>query len=471
MKTIKYLVAGAFVLSLSAPVMAQDVKSQVDAVSKVIIDSKGDANATKDAVKEFLKVNKKNPEALAGLGRAYLDIKDFTKAQEYADLAIKFGKNCAAGYLLAGDIAALQDDGGTAATWYQQATMFDKQNPTGYVKYARIYQKIDPDGAVAMLEQLREVKPDYPVDAAAGYMYSSNSKLKTAIQYYDKVKDINTLEDYILCDYASTAYVLEQYDKALKLSVAGANKYPDYSPFNRMAFYSSNKLKDYNAAISYAEKLFNKKDTLKFIANDYLFYGDALGNVNRIDEAIAAYKKVSEIDASRKDVHKMISDIYVKSKDYEKAVASYKEYLASLGEEANANHYRMLADIYLDQIDGANDAVKMEALKKADEVYADIENKFSYAADFAAYQRALYHYQMNTDMKQGAAKPYYEKYISLVEPKAEKTASDLKKLATSYQYLAVYYIQNDKVAEAKEYAEKLLQIRPEDETAKQIIEL
>lgn len=183
MKATKYLVAGVLALSFYAPTMAQDVKSQVEAISKVIIENNGDVNATKNAVKEFTKVNKKNAQALAGLGRAFLDAKNIEQAKIYADMACKVGKNVADGYLLQGDIAAAQDDGGQAASWYEQATDFDKQNPIGYIKYARVYQKVDPDGAVAMLEKLRQVKPDYPVDAAAGYMYSNNNKLKTAMTW------------------------------------------------------------------------------------------------------------------------------------------------------------------------------------------------------------------------------------------------------------------------------------------------
>ena len=72
MKTIQYLVAGAMMLSISAPSMAQDVKSQVTAITKVVVDAEGDVNATKAQVKAFMKANKKNAEALAGLGRAFL---------------------------------------------------------------------------------------------------------------------------------------------------------------------------------------------------------------------------------------------------------------------------------------------------------------------------------------------------------------------------------------------------------------
>ena len=471
MKAIKYLVAGAMMLSVAAPSMAQNVKSDVEAISKVIIDNKGDVAATKDAVKQFTKTYKKDATALAGLGRAFLDAKNYEQAKLYAAQARKVDSKSALGYLLEGDIAASQDNGGEAASWYEQATMFDPQNPDGYVKYARVYQKVDPDGAVAMLEKLRTVKPDYPVDAAAGYMYSKNGKLKTALEYYNKVSNVTAMEDYILGDYAVTAYLLEDYQKSFDVSVAGIGKYPAYSTFNRIAMYSSDKLKNYEQAVSYGDKLFNKNDTLKFIEDDYVNYADALVNLNRTDDAISAYGKLKELNPERKDVNKLIADVYTKTKQFDKAVAAYNQYLQDLGEEANANHYRALADIYVEQIDGATEAQKQQALKNADQVYADIESKFSYAVDYATYQRALIHHQMNPDVKQGEAKVYYEKYAQLIEAKAEKSASETKKLAVAYQYLAVYYIQNDKVADAKTWASKLLEIKPDDETAQQIVAL
>lgn len=458
-------------LSISTPTMAQTDKAQFDAIAKTIVDKNGDANALKDDIKAFTKLYKKNPEAMANIGRAFLEVDNYEKANEYADLAIKVGKNKAAGYLLKGDIARKQDDGGEAATWYQQATIFDKEDPTGYVKYARVYQKVDPKGAVDMLEQLRKVKPDYPVDAAAGYMYSNAKKLKTALDYYDKVPNPAKLEDYILYDYTSTAYAIEDYEKAFRLAEIGSRTYPDYSSFNRVAFYSQNKLKDYNSALTYATKLFNKKDTLKFITNDYQFYGDVLTNLGRTEDAITAYKKVQELDPSRKDIYKMISEVYVQKKDWGNAISNYQQYLDLLGDEADYKHYDSLADIYIDQLDGADEAGKIAALRKADEVYANIASKFDYAKAYATNKRAMMHHQMNTDVKKGEAKPYYEEYITLVEPKADKSASELRNLASAYQYLAVYYIQNDQVAKAKEYAAKLLEVKPDDDTAKQIMAL
>lgn len=89
MKTIKYLVAGLLLASLSVPAMAQTSQADIDAITKVIVDAKGDAVATKDQVKDFKKAHKKDATALAGLGRAFLEAKNFQMAEEIANLAIK----------------------------------------------------------------------------------------------------------------------------------------------------------------------------------------------------------------------------------------------------------------------------------------------------------------------------------------------------------------------------------------------
>lgn len=472
MKAIKYFVAGALMLSIAAPSMAQDVKSQVDAITKVVVDAKGDVVATKAPVKAFMKLNKKNAEALAGLGRAFLAAKNFEQAKVYADQAMKVGKTCAAGYVLRGDIASAEDDGGMAASYYEMATQQAPQDPTAYVKYARVYQKVDPKGAVAMLEKLRTVKPDYPVDAAAGYMYSSNNQLKSAMNYYDKVSNAASLEDYILFDYASTAYVLEQYDKALTLSQTGIQKYPHYGSFNRIALYSSDKQKQYEAAVGYGKQLFAATDTIKYTPNDYIFYADALVNTGNVAAAVEAYKHLPEVDADNKEYNKFIAQAYAKGKMFAEAVAAYEQYLKDKGEEVTYKEYDDFADIYLEEAEAAANAeAKKAAFKKAADIYGLIAEKFDYAAIYAVSKQATAYYQINPDLKVGIALPYYQKLIQLIEAKDDKTAANTKKLATAYQYLAVHYIQNDKVAEAKQWASKLLEVRPDDETGKQIMDL
>ena len=447
MKTLKYFFAGALMLSISAQSMAQDVKSQIDAVSKVIIANQGNLKAQQAAAKDFVKLNKKNPEALAGLGRAFLDAKDQTNALKYADMAIKAGKNKAAGYLLKGDIAAINDDGGEAAMWYQTATQLDPQNPTGYIKYARVYQKVDAAGAEEMLRKLTTIDPSYPVDAEIAHMYYANNKFSKALENYQKVA-LDKMDDSKLTEYALSAYFLGKSQESLIPAEYGAKRHPRSAGLNRLAFYDNTDLKNYEKALEYADALFNRSDSAKF-------------------------KKTYDMDQTQNDVLKLISDSYLEKEnaDHDMAVQYLQQYIEKSG-DVKASHFTSMAKIYRDLAEDATDAAAKEAaLMKADKVYADMAEKMPNNVDFATYQRAHLMHQINPDVKVGKAKPFYEKYAQLMEAKAEREASENTTLAEAYNYLAVYYLQNDKTAQAKEYARKLQGIQPDNETAKAILEL
>ena len=234
MKTFKYLFVGAMMIGFSAPVMAQNVDADVANISKVINDaylqdSVNVINNTKDQVKAFMKTYKKNAEGLAGLGRAYLDLawrnktpelqqKYAAAAQEYATQALTRGKNkCVEAYLLEGDIEAVKDDGGAAASWYHQATQIDPNEPMGYIKYARVYRKISPTESAEMLERLRAARPDYPVDAVAAHFFYQAENYEQAVEYFAKANRGSLNEDN-LKEYSLAAYYSGQHDKSLEIA-------------------------------------------------------------------------------------------------------------------------------------------------------------------------------------------------------------------------------------------------------------
>ena len=125
---MKYVLVGALMLGFSAPAMAQqDNKAVVESIAKVIKSNAADADAQ---VKDVYKKNKKNPEVLVGIARAYFEAKDTARARVYADFANKAAKyKCAQAYVLLGDISAMGEDGGTAAQQYHQAISFAPKNP------------------------------------------------------------------------------------------------------------------------------------------------------------------------------------------------------------------------------------------------------------------------------------------------------------------------------------------------------
>ena len=467
MKVLKYFFVGALTLCFSAQAMAQDVQSQIDAITKVIVANKNNPDAVKDQVKDFVKANKKNAVALAGLGRAYLDIKDTLNTKKYADMAIKVGKTAAAGYLLQGDLAAFNNDGGEAAMWYETAINQDPKNPTGYIKYARVYQKVDAAGAEEKLRQLVTIDPSYPVDAEIAHMYYANNKFAKALENYQKV-DKSKLDDSKLLEYSMAALLLGKPDVSVAISEHGAMQKPRSAGFNRITFYNYTDLKDYDKALKYADALFHNCDSAKFTSRDYLYLGHAYKGAGKVNEAIENFNKSYELDNTQSDVLKLISDTYLEGKEYDKAVDYLTQFLGKQ-ENKKVSDFTSLAKIYMTMAE--DPARKAEALGKADKVYADLATTFPNNEDYATYQRALIHHNMNPDVKHGEAKPYYEKYAQMLESRTDHSKAENNSLAVAYNYLCVYYIQNDKVAEAKEFAAKLLQIQPENPTAKQIMEL
>ncbi len=470
MKAIKYLFAGVVMLGLSTQVQAQNLKSEIDAITKVVIDNKNNPKAAEPQIKQFLKDNKKNAEALAGLGRAYLDIKDQANALKYADLAIKANKNSAAGYILKGDMAAINDNGGEAAMWYRNATTLDPKNPTGYIKYARIYQKVDAAGAEEMLRKLSTIDPNYPVDAEIAHMYYANNKFAKALENYQKV-DKSKLTDDKLTEYALAAYFTNKPDVSLEAAEYGTKKYPRSAGLNRLTFYNHTDLKNYDKALEYADALFNNSDSAKFVSRDYLYLGHAQKGAGKHDEAIENFKKVYEMDSKQTDVLKLISDSYLEKKEHDYAVQYYQKFIDSQ-EKKKASDYEAIARIYLDLAETeTTPEAKEVAYLKADQVYADLAAAMPNNEDYSTYRRAMIHHLINPDLKKGAAKPYYEKYAQLMEAKTDRSNAEKSSLATAYNYLCVYYIQNDNVTMAKEVAAKLQAIQPENETAKQILDL
>ena len=473
---MKYLFIAALVTVFSTAAKAQTgTPADIDAVKKIISSKPADLDKQ---IKPYYKENRKNPEILTGFGRAFYEAKDTARARIYAEYALEAVKNhqFAPAFILLGDLKALADDGGAAAQYYDMAVYADPKNPDGYYKYANVYRKLSPKSAVAKLEDLRAQRPDIAVDALAGRIYYMSNDFDKALASYNKA-DKNLMEDRDLVDYAMAAFFKQKNQQALDIAKFGLTKKPRNAAFNRLAFFNSTDLKQYDEALMYADRLFNQSDSAKFSYYDYVYYGKALSGAKQHDKAIAMYLKALEQEdldnkAKRAGVIKDLSDAYQQQEDYPNAIKHYEDYLNNI-DKATANDIAALASLHMQHGGTLQDAdAKKAAFQKADAVYADLASKYENAQEYALFMRARINAQMDPDSKLGLAKPYYEKLIELIEPRAEKDATERARIIESYRYMIAYYfiVKDDKDA-AKAIAEKLIQIDPENETAKQVLAL
>ena len=469
MKTIKCLLIGVLATAMSIPSMAQDNKTTIDAISKVI---KANPEAAKDQVKDVYKKNKKNAEVLVGIGRAYFEAKDTANAKTYANYAIKANKNYGAGYILLGDIEVVKDDGGAAAGWYQQAIYFDPKNPDGYLKYANIYRGRSPEEAVSKLNELRAQRPDIAVDALAARILYSSNRLEQSLDYYDKVTDKSKLEDLDITNYATEAWMLQKREKSLEMARYGLSKNARKAAWNRLVFYNLTDMGQTEEALKYADALFNASDSAKISGFDYTYYGTALKNAKQYDKAIEMLKKALAENKDNADLlnsnKKSLSDAYAAMEDFDNATLYYEEYLKNV-QKTTASDMAGLATIYTNMAAKLTGDQKKEALKKADAVYAQLGEKFPENIDFANFMRARVNSNLDPETKEGLAKPFYEAIVNSLADKSDRDRADNARLSEAYRYLGYYYLLKDDKATADGYWNKVLEIDPNNATAKQAL--
>ena len=475
---MRNMIIGAMMTVIVAPAMAQQQDAIQEQVAAII--KSGAPDAAKQ-VAAIAKQNKKDVNALVSIGKAYLAVKDYANAKVYAQQAADLVSNkkaqaTAAPFVLLGNIAVSEDDGGMAAQQFQQAMYFDPKNPDGYRRYAQIMSKTDPVGAVQTLEDLRAQRPDYPVDLIAAEIYSSAGKMAKAIEYYDKVQ-LSQMKDYQISDYATNLFLSKNYDKSLQVATEGHGMFPRNASFNRLMMFNLTDKKEYAKALEAADKLFNASDSLKTSVYDYTYYAKALKSAGKNQEAIAAYvglQNAKDCDAAtRMEADKSISDCYKALSDYNKAGEYLDKYLKAQTQKSFSVD-EMLAQLYVDQLADDNSAadVKKAAYEKADALYEALGTTYPDNAAYVAMKRARMPFSLAIPQMEQLklAGPHFAKLGDILYAKSDRSAGETKMLGDAYNTLIAYYVHalND-MDKAKEVAAKLIEIDPNNGNAKAVL--
>ena len=469
MKTIKYVMLGVLAIGFSASVMAQDgSKADVNAVKKIISSKPADLDKQ---MKPFYKANKKNAENLVAFGRAFFEARDTTNAKAYANYALQATKNkCAPAYILLGDIEALYDNGGAAAAQYEQAIYADPKLVEAYYKYALVYRKIDPRGATAKLDELKQNRPDVSIEALKGHIFMLAGDRKSAYNEFKKVP-VGQIDKSYLNEFARASYFGGHFEDALSACKEGLKHNPNNPTFTRLAMFSNYEMKNYDAAKSYMHKYFHEIDSVKFSEYDHFYAALIHDALNDKENAKQAYHKALELvsDSSmikRWDILKTLSESHQKDNDFDNALNYYQQYLACKP-ELKVDDYEALAGIYSKFAEN-DDARKAEFIGKAADVYGDIANKYPVQKAYATYKRAELKNKLDNDMKNRLAKADYQQVVDLLMDKADRSKSENTMLKYSLHYLMFSSYLDKNIPGAKNFAEKILTVDPEYKPALEI---
>ncbi len=461
MKAVKYLVAGLLVMGLAAPAMAQEVnyKEMLKPIETTLKAGNTNPKELDKTLKDYQKEFKKDPKALVALGNILAMNKDYDHANAVADAVIAKFKNYGDAYILKGDIYAMQDNGGEAATWYGQCMTMDPKNPQGYISYSNVYRKIDPAASADALNKLREINPNYPIEAEAGHNFFSAGQYEKAYEYFTKAKP-STLEEYTFYEYAFTAYILNKKDESLNLCDAGIQKYPKDAAMQILALRSAVDLEKYDVALQHANVIMST-DSIKKNSSILSYYGMALAGNKQYDEAIAQYQKALEMKADDPKPLQYISEAYKSMGNEDKALEYNQQYMDK-NPNAAPTDFMKLAEIYVNKAKkDANN--KAENIDKAINVYAKLAEKYPTLKPFAKLQEGNTAFQNELDDK---AIPAYQEVITELEAK-QCDEDEISYLKQAYQYMGfIYTYDKQDFDTAKPYFEKLLKLDPNNKIAK-----
>ncbi len=457
-------------MGVSTVSKAQDGTAADIALVKNLLASKP-ADLSKQ-LNTFYKKNKKNVPNLLAFGRECLNAEVFDEANKFAEYALAADKKSAAAFILLGDIAAVkEEDGGKAASNYEQAIYFDPENIDAYRKYANVYRKVDLNGAIAKLEELHSKKPEVAVDGMIGHLYYQSLKYSSAKDAYNKLK----LPDYSRRDFVEHSYSLfkcKEYEDALRIIDAGLNKNPLNGTLTRLGLFCATELGKGSVARNYADVLFNKvsRDSITISGKDYLYYGRAFTVDSMFQQAVKQYQAGLDMNSDNKEdrqlMLKNISDAYKGMGNYPEAIKAYENYLAEL-ENADVNDFAGTGQLWMQyaRTFSEGSAEQKDANKKADEVFAQLIEKYPSQAslEYGYFQRARLNSLIDDDKQsQGLAKPHYEKLIELIttrEPDTSKlTATDKRRLFSAYRFLMATYVNSKQVDVALPYAIKAREV-------------
>jgi len=473
--------------------VSSNAEAGLPAVGLAKLDLKTNTKVAEDQLKEIQKKNKKDVSVILAIAQAYLDNGMKEKAMEKLQDARKVDKKSPLIYIFEGDMLAAENKPGDAAMQYDQAVNFDENNVLARIKAARVYEYINRNTAIDMLKKVVEINPSYTVVyKELGELYRRDGFYPEAISAY---KEYFKGADYTVEDmtrYASALYFTQQYDEAKQIINDGLAKEPGNFVLYRLRMYTDNDTKNYEGAVNAGNKFFsiplNANDTTRrYLLQDYLSYANALSETGKKTEAVEQYKKAIALDPTKIDENKKVASILAGERMYVDAADFLAKYIELSGEAATAQDYFQLGRYYY--FGGANlenDTINMtkqdakakafELYKKAIDTYGIVQERVP-DSHLGVYQQALASYRMDPESEQGLAKPYYEKTIEVILAKPEQDDADKKVLVEAYSYLSYYYyLQFDKSKKAedkanvKSYAEKVLEIDPENANGKMLFE-
>ncbi|WP_166437010.1 tetratricopeptide repeat protein [Niastella caeni] len=471
-----YLLSKSFLLS-DKPAPLQNLMAQSPANVKSepfyqvaygnLLLSKGNKDSARFYFNQALdKTREKNPDILSAVAEAHITAKagDANYAVQLLDRAIDRDKKNPALYALLGDAHRKLGNGSEAYKAYTGALEKDNQYAVALYRMGKIFvSQKNPEMYLKYFTQAQQADSNYaPVFYELYYHYYFTDPQK-ALQYFQQFvakSDLNKDNDVL---YTDLLYLNKQYDAAIAKAKHLLTQHSgDSMPrLYKLMAYSYLGAKDTASAMTNMVQYFSKEVDSNMVVKDFETMADLYATAQgKEDSAITYYLKTvnkAKDHPERFHFYKKLAELYKDKKDYLNQAQWLGMYYQDNPKASN-----------IDLFNWGIANFKAEAYVQADTVFGTYIQKYPDQA-FGYYWRARTNSLMDSTMEKGAAIPWYNQLITMLE-KDPANKTNKKWLIEAYGYLAAYETNQVKdYKTATENLKKILAIDPENKDAQQYI--
>lgn len=394
------------------------------------------------------------------------DTKLTDDAIKLIELALEIDRKNYEVWVTAGDVYLEKNEGGKAATAYENAIALQKSNPKAYTRVSGIWLRVkNAEATKTELDRALAINPNYaPALKNLAEFYSLSNQYAKAKETYEKYLANSEPSNANKARFARILFRSKEYGEALYvMNDLFKTDSSDIYLF-RLAGYSGYEVgvetKDtsrFQPGVNALEYFIAHINPDKILSNDYEYLGKLYSKIKGQDSlAVLNISKAIEMDPSKVELYKEAATIYNNIRKYDLSVIALQNYIDKSGKPTVVDYYLLGKAAIFGQQYGIADT----AMGKVNELKPDYADAY--------YYRGVAVAALDPDYKTPAAKDYWEQYVTLTEATPEKYKYNLLR---TYEYLAGYYIQKDNNAKAKEYYTKYLALDPANQKIKDNMKL
>ena len=477
---------------IEIPQVPAELQELIDGYVQTLLENPADESVMKAIEKN--KLLKKNKSALVAVGYKFLDNKLFGNAIGLAKKVYEMDATFLPAIYLEGDSwfkMANSNAYGMAATKYEEAKQVDPNSLDPYLKLVGVYRYINPEYAIELMEEIKQKKTDDPkINQVLGTLYYQLDDTLHAREYYNKYfekfpdgqGDATVQREYVII-----LFMAKDYEGALAQATKFLQTNPKDPVLNRIIFLSNvnllAKTDEYEEAKYAAAKEATKAAHDKFIGAypdtvyqeiDYRYLGQYLTIEKDFPGAAKAFAKAAELAPEDPAAQFNLSKAYEKTKEYDKAIPAYKEYMKLAKKEDDTNELFKLGRVYFNAANASQaDSLKRIAfIKDGDAVYAKVDEDMKKSGEpsyLGIFWRSRINQLVDRKHPNEVATNYMKETIERLKDEKFKGEDYDPHRAQAYSYVAWFEMEKENLAQAEVYAKEALKYEEDNPLASNVI--